>query len=75
MLTQLASEFGVLFKRCACLAWCQMKQSALLMARLPPPPEVAQRLPGNAVRTVEMGTHRVRFSEGGEITPLGATKA
>lgn len=42
---------------------------------LPPPPEVAQRLPGNAVRTVEMGTHRVRFSEGGEITPLGATKA
>lgn len=42
---------------------------------LPLPSEVAQRLPGNAARTVEMGTHRVGFSEGGEITPSGATKA
>lgn len=42
---------------------------------LPLPPEVAQKLPGNAAGTVEMGTYRVGFSEGGEITPLGVTKA
>lgn len=42
---------------------------------LPLPPEVARRLPGNAAGAVEMGMHRVGFSQRGEITPSGATKA
>lgn len=80
MLTQLASEFGV-FKRRACHLPGQRRlvpgeaASAAEGTWLPLPPEVAQRLPGNAAGTVEKGTHRVEFSERGEITPLGATKA
>jgi len=79
MPTQLASGFGV-FKRCTCHLpeWRSLVPGEAASAAegtwLPIPPKVAQRLPGNAVGTAQMGTHPVGFSEGGEITPSEATK-
>lgn len=59
---QLASEFGVL-KRHAChlTKWRSLVPGEAASTAegtwLPLPPEVAQRLPGNAARTAEMGMH------------------
>lgn len=80
MPASLASEFVVLQRRvCHLPEWRSLLPgevaSAVEGTWLPLPPEVAQRLPGNAARTVETGTHQVGFSEEGEITPSGGHKS